>query len=94
MCKTTEGRNRAYDRLSDILRGEVVTDRRAIFERDGDAIDLVAFFTVLNGTVGNLYEVHRDGDVERYDTIPYYGGMGNRKVMAMADVTCGYVERF
>lgn len=94
MCKTYEHHQNAIDNLTTLLRGETVTDRRAIYERDGDVLDLVAFFTVLNGTEATFLEVDEHDEVHPYDFVPYYGGMGNRKVAQLAGCPTGIVRRF
>lgn len=77
MCKKYDT---ALDNLFDKLRGENVSERRAIYtEQDGQK-DYLGFFAVIDQTIGNFFDVDADGKVHACGLVPYYGGMSNRRI--------------
>jgi len=78
MCKKYD---KALDNLYDKLRGENVTERRAIFTKDDNGEkDYLGFFAVIDSTIANFFDVDNDGKVHISDFVPYYGGMSNRRI--------------
>lgn len=78
MCKKYD---EALDNLYTKLRGENVTERKVIFqEADDGQRDVLGFFAVIDQTIANFFTVDNDGKVRVSGFIPYYGGMGNRRI--------------
>jgi len=77
MCKKYE---QAMDSLHEKLRGETVTERRAIYtETDGER-DYLGFFAVIDGVLANFFEVDHNGKVRVCGLVPFYGGMSHSRV--------------
>ena len=78
MCKRYD---EALDNLYVKLRGENVTERKAIYtECEDGQRDVLGFFAVIDQTIANFFTVDNDGHVRCSDFIPYYRGMGNRRI--------------
>lgn len=78
MCKKLD---KAIDSLCEKLRGENVTERKVIYVNDADGnMDYLGFFAVIDQTIANFFSVDNDGNVRVSGFIPYYGGMGNRRI--------------
>jgi len=78
MCKKFD---KALDNLYEKLRGENVSERRAIYQTDEQGQkDYLGFFAVIDGTIANFFDVDHEGNVRVSDFVPYYGGMSNRRI--------------